>query len=127
MRAGVIIGWRYFAVSGLDPVAAALLGMLTAMGGDMARDLLLAEVPIVLRAGPYVIAALGGGCVVVLGERINVPSRITVLAGALLCFGLRMMAAAVDGICQLPVGALWSAKISAGKVMNALDDPTAAA
>jgi uncharacterized membrane protein YeiH len=35
---------------GLYPIMAALLGMLTEIGGGMARDLLLAEIPTVLRA-----------------------------------------------------------------------------
>ncbi len=71
---------------------AALLGMLTGIGGGMARDLLLAEVPMVLRADLYAVAALAGAIVVVIGETLGWPSSATVLAGALLCFGLRMMA-----------------------------------
>ena len=51
-------GLALFAVSGtqkaftfgLNPVMAALLGMLTGIGGGMLRDVLLAEVPTVLRA-----------------------------------------------------------------------------
>lgn len=38
---------------GLNPVAAALLGMLTGIGGGMTRDVLLAEIPTVLRADLY--------------------------------------------------------------------------
>jgi uncharacterized membrane protein YeiH len=77
---------------GLNPFMAALLGMLTGIGGGMARDLLLAEVPMVLRADLYAVAALAGAIVVVIGETLGWPSSATVLAGALLCFGLRMMA-----------------------------------
>lgn len=77
---------------GLHPVMAALLGMLTGIGGGMARDVLLAEVPMVLRADLYAVAALAGATVVVLGEWLQLPSTAVVLGGALLCFGLRMMA-----------------------------------
>ncbi|MEO7062953.1 MAG: trimeric intracellular cation channel family protein [Dokdonella sp.] len=77
---------------GLNPFMAALLGMLTGIGGGMARDLLLADVPMVLRADLYAVAALAGAIVVVIGETLQLPSAVTVLAGALLCFGLRMMA-----------------------------------
>jgi len=42
---------------GLHPVMAALLGMLTGIGGGMARDVLLAEIPTVLRADLYALAA----------------------------------------------------------------------
>lgn len=77
---------------GLDPVMAALLGMLTGIGGGMVRDVLLAEVPIVLRADLYAVAALAGAAVVVLGELLRLPSAAVTIAGAALCFGLRVMA-----------------------------------
>ena len=59
-------GLSLFAVSGalkalafgLNPVAAVLLGMLTGIGGGMVRDVLVAEVPTVLRAEVYAVAAL---------------------------------------------------------------------
>jgi uncharacterized membrane protein YeiH len=77
---------------GLGPVMAALLGMLTGIGGGMARDLLLAEIPTVLRADLYAIAALAGAAVVVTGHLLQLPSPATTIVGAALCFGLRLMA-----------------------------------
>lgn len=77
---------------GLDPPMAAALGMLTGIGGGMVRDLLLAEVPLVLRAELYAVAALAGAGVVAVGDVVGLSSAITVPAGTLLCFGLRMMA-----------------------------------
>ena len=77
---------------GLGPVMAALLGMLTGIGGGMARDVLLAEIPTVLRADLYAIAALAGAAVVVIGHLLQLPSPATTIAGAALCFGLRLMA-----------------------------------
>lgn len=77
---------------GLNPLTAALLGLVTGIGGGMVRDVLLADVPMVLRADLYAVAALAGAIVVVIGESLRLPSAVTVLAGALLCFGLRMMA-----------------------------------
>jgi uncharacterized membrane protein YeiH len=47
---------------GLNPVMAAALGMLTGIGSGMTRDVLLTEVPTVLRADLYAIAALAGRC-----------------------------------------------------------------
>jgi uncharacterized membrane protein YeiH len=93
-------GLGLFAVSGaekalaygLNPVMAALLGMLTGIGGGMARDVLLAEIPVVLRTDLYAIAALSGAAVVVLGNELNLPSATMMIAGALLCFALRVMA-----------------------------------
>lgn len=77
---------------GLHPVMAALLGMLTGIGGGMLRDVLLAEVPMVLRADLYAIAALAGAAVVVVGEAMGWPSAAAMSAGAVFCFALRMLA-----------------------------------
>jgi uncharacterized membrane protein YeiH len=93
-------GLALFAVSGtqkalafgLDPIAAALLGMLTGIGGGMVRDVLLAEIPVVLRGDVYAIAALAGAAVVVIGDLLHLPSTAATLAGAALCFGLRLLA-----------------------------------
>lgn len=93
-------GLALFAVSGaqkalafgLNPVMAALLGMLTGVGGGMARDLLVAEIPTVLRADVYAVAALAGAAVVVIGKILDIPPAATAMFGAVLCFGLRLMA-----------------------------------
>jgi uncharacterized membrane protein YeiH len=79
-------------VHGLEPVMAALLGMLTGIGGGMARDVLLAQVPTVLRADIYATAALAGAALVVAGELLHLAALPVTLAGAALCFGLRMVA-----------------------------------
>ena len=86
---------------GLNPVMAALLGMLTGIGGGMVRDLLLADVPMVLRADLYAVAALAGATVVVVGASLGLPSATTMIAGAVICFGLRMLA--VRRGWQLPI------------------------
>lgn len=93
-------GLGLFAVSGtlkaltyhLNPIAAPLLGVLTGIGGGMLRDVLVAEVPTVLRADLYAVAALAGAVVVVLGARLGLPSIPLAVAGAALCFGLRLVA-----------------------------------
>ena len=77
---------------GLGPLPAALLGMLTAIGGGVGRDLLVAEVPTVLRAEIYALAALAGAAVVVLGGALRLPSALAPAAGALLCFAIRFLA-----------------------------------
>jgi uncharacterized membrane protein YeiH len=75
---------------GLNPLMAALLGMLTGIGGGMMRDLLLAEVPTVLRTDLYAVAALAGAAVVVAGAGLHLPSAAVMIAGALVCFGMRL-------------------------------------
>lgn len=94
------VGLAVFCVSGaqkaiafgLGPVMAALLGMLTGIGGGIARDVLLSDVPVVLRSDIYAVAALAGAAVVVIGDMLQLPSPATTCAGAALCFGLRMVA-----------------------------------
>jgi len=78
--------------AGLDPVMAALMGMLTGIGGGVARDVLLSEVPVVLRADIYAVAGLAGAAVVVLGSASGWSSVVSTCAGAALCFGLRVAA-----------------------------------
>jgi len=77
---------------GISPPMAAAMGMLTGIGGGIARDVLLAQVPLVLRAELYAVAALAGALVVALGHWLSLPALPFALVGAGLCFGLRMMA-----------------------------------
>jgi uncharacterized membrane protein YeiH len=88
---------------GLNPVMATLLGMLTGVGGGIARDMLLAQVPTVLRAELYAVAALAGAAVVVTATVLRLPATPAALVGAGLCFGLRMLA--IKNGWQLPVAA----------------------
>ena len=93
-------GLALFAVSGAGkalafhagPVAATLLGMLTGIGGGMVRDVLVREIPTVLRTELYAVAALIGAAAVVIGRMLHLPSGAAATAGAVLCFGLRFMA-----------------------------------
>jgi len=94
------MGLALFAVAGtikalsfnLGPVAAVLLGVLTAVGGGIVRDVLVAEIPAVLRAELYAVAALVGASVVAIGSVLRLPSGPAAVVAALLCFGLRLMA-----------------------------------
>ena len=92
-------GLALFAVTGtskalaynINPVSAALLGMLTGIGGGMARDVLVSEVPTVFRAELYAVTALAGAAVVVGGDLLHLPPGPVATAGAALCFGLRFL------------------------------------
>lgn len=77
---------------GLNPAMAALLGMLTGVGGGILRDVLVTQVPTVLRADLYAVAALAGAAIVVAGDLLQVSPTLSTLAGAAACFGLRFMA-----------------------------------
>ena len=87
-----VAGTQKALAAGLHPVMAALLGMLTGIGGGVTRDLLLTRVPVVFQSDIYAIAALAGALVVVLGNWLGWPAMPTAIAGALLCFGLRILA-----------------------------------
>jgi uncharacterized membrane protein YeiH len=92
-------GLALFAVSGtqkalsfgLHPIIAALLGMSTGIGGGIARDVLLTEIPTVLKAELYAVAALAGASVIVIGTMLHLPSALLTTVGALLCFSLRLL------------------------------------
>ena len=94
------MGLAFFAVAGaekalafgLSPLMAALLGMLTGVGGGVARDVLLAEIPAVLRSDLYAVAALAGAGIVVGGSMLQMPVLIATVCGGSVCFGLRIMA-----------------------------------
>lgn len=94
------VGLAFFAVAGaekalvhgLNPVMAALLGMLTGIGGGMLRDLLVMQIPAVLRSDLYALAALVGAAIVVGGHVLNIHAVATAVVGGLACFALRYMA-----------------------------------
>jgi uncharacterized membrane protein YeiH len=102
-------GLATFAVAGtqkalaydINPAAAALLGMLTGIGGGMMRDVLVKEIPVVLRADFYAVAALAGAAVVVAGHLLQWPPLLTTIAGASVCFFMRL--AAIRRGWRLPV------------------------
>lgn len=94
------VGLAFFAVAGtekalifgMNPVAAALLGMLTGIGGGMLRDVLANRVPVVLNSDFYALAALAGAAVVAAGHELEFDPILAAAVGAILCFALRFMA-----------------------------------
>jgi uncharacterized membrane protein YeiH len=104
LRSSVLVldaaGLALFAVSGalkalaagLNPFAAMLLGVLTGVGGGMLRDVLVSEVPAVLRGELYASAALAGTAVVVIARLLQLPTPSGAILGAILCFVLRYLA-----------------------------------
>ena len=94
------LGLGLFAISGagkanafhLGPGASILMGVLTAIGGGMVRDVLVSEVPVVFTAELYAVAALAGASVVVVGNSLF-PSSVPMGAlGGATCVVLRLMA-----------------------------------
>lgn len=91
------VGLAFFAVAGtqkallhgLNPAMAALLGMLTGVGGGMLRDVLVTEIPTVLRADVYASAALAGASVVAVAHVVHMSPVVATIVGGALCFALR--------------------------------------
>jgi uncharacterized membrane protein YeiH len=94
------MGLAFFAVAGtqkalafgLSPAMAALMGMLTGVGGGIVRDVLLAEIPAVLRSDLYAVAALVGSAIVAGGSVLDISPLIAAICGGVICFGVRMVA-----------------------------------
>ncbi|HEY8289449.1 MAG TPA: trimeric intracellular cation channel family protein [Acetobacteraceae bacterium] len=94
------LGLSLFAVTGaqkaisygINPVMAAVLGMISGIGGGMTRDVLAMQVPLVLREDLYAVAALAAGAIVSLGSLLGLPPFYPVFLGAAVCIWLRMMA-----------------------------------
>ncbi|MCW2842236.1 MAG: hypothetical protein JWN22_152, partial [Nocardioides sp.] len=70
---------------GLGPAPAALMGMVTGIGGGMARDVLASRVPTVFRGDLYATPALAGAAIAVVGSRHGVPVLVCASVGASVC------------------------------------------
>jgi uncharacterized membrane protein YeiH len=76
---------------GVGAGQAVILGVVTGVGGGTIRDVLIREVPSVLRSGLYAIPALLGATITVVTERLHVYGIPAALGAAAACFGLRML------------------------------------
>jgi len=77
---------------GLGPVPAALMGMVTGIGGGMARDLLAGRVPVVFSSELYATPALMGATWAVLAQRWGLQEGLVAIPGVVICFGFRVLA-----------------------------------
>ncbi|HRO47522.1 trimeric intracellular cation channel family protein [Agriterribacter sp.] len=94
------LGLSLFAVSGAHKAllyghnaeVAILLGMMTAVGGGVLRDVLLNRIPVIFQKEIYASAALVGTIVVVAGTYFRWPDTVVSLTAIILCFTLRFLA-----------------------------------
>lgn len=89
---------------GLGPVPAALMGLVTAIGGGMIRDLLAGRVPVVFRSELYATPALAGAAVAVAVDSLGHPALLGAVLGAVLCLGWRLLALWRNWQAPLPTG-----------------------
>jgi len=95
------VGLALFAVTGTEKTlsfghngeVAILLGVTTAVGGGVIRDVLLTRVPVILEKEIYASAALLGAVIVVLGNYLKwIPTDWVAVFALLVCFTLRILA-----------------------------------
>lgn len=92
-------GLAIFAIAGtekallykMNPLVAVLLGTITGVGGGTIRDVLLNQVPTVLRFEVYASAALVGAICMIAANKIRVPSMWAAAFGGAVCFLLRVV------------------------------------
>lgn len=93
------VGLSLFAVSGASKALdfglgvgqAVILGAITAVGGGTLRDVLIRQIPTVLRSELYAIPALIGAAVTAATSRTGVYGIPAAIAAAALCFVVRMV------------------------------------
>ena len=101
-RRGVLVwadavGLAIFAVSGtqlamtfdVPAVSAVLLGVLTAVGGGVLRDLLSDTIPLILHRDLYATAAVAGSIAVLLLDRLGADAVTQTVIATLVGFGVR--------------------------------------
>lgn len=82
--------------AGLGAVPAIAVGCLTGIGGGVVRDVLVADVPLVLRREVYAVPALLGAAVVCVADGAALPAGPSTAVAAVLVFALRMLAVVKD-------------------------------
>ncbi len=87
-----VIGAHKALLFGHNVEVAIILGMVTAVGGGVARDVVLNRVPILLQKEIYALAALAGAAIQVLGQLMEWKLALTPWFGALICFVIRLLA-----------------------------------
>lgn len=89
---------------GLGPLPAALLGMVTGIGGGILRDVLAGRVPVIFEGMLYATPALAGAAVAVLLDRADLPLVVVAAAGFSTCLGWRLLALVRGWRAPLPQG-----------------------
>ena len=89
---------------GLGPAPAALMGMVTAIGGGMLRDVLAGSVPVIFEGALYATPALCGAVVAVLLDRTDLPVVVVSAAGFTTCLVWRLLALVRGWSAPLPRG-----------------------
>lgn len=79
-------------VRGIHPLVAIFLGTVSGVCGGTLRDIIINQMPRVLRTDIYASAACIAAIIVVLGRTMRWPARATAIFAGLVCFALRLTA-----------------------------------
>lgn len=91
-----VSGARVALLAGAGGLTAVIVGVITAVGGGLLRDLLVGQIPMVLRRDFYATPALVGAALVVLADALDVTSALTVWGSVALVFVVRVVAVRLD-------------------------------
>lgn len=80
---------------GVAPLPAVVVGVITAVGGGLLRDLLAGQVPEVLRRELYAVPALLGATVVVTAHALGALTDLVLAGSVILVFVIRIVAVAL--------------------------------
>jgi uncharacterized membrane protein YeiH len=78
--------------AGLGWVGATVVGVIAGIGGGLIRDVLLRQIPVVLRREIYAVAALIGAGLVCLGHAVHQLHAPWLISTAVVVFGVRLLA-----------------------------------
>ena len=76
----------------VNPLAAVILGMFSAVFGGVIRDTLMNEVPLIFRKEIYATACLAGASLYVLLEHYKIDSTVSAFSGIFLIIVIRLLA-----------------------------------
>lgn len=100
-----ISGARIAYDSGVDGAVVVMMAVITGVFGGVMRDVLCAEIPMILRKGHiYATASIAGASSFVLLKNIDVDASVPALTGMVIIVGLRL--AAIVWNLELPVFSL---------------------
>jgi uncharacterized membrane protein YeiH len=86
-----VAGTRKAIDSGVGPLGASAIGILTAIGGGIIRDILVREIPNVLHREIYATAALLATVVVVVGDRLELDDVLVAIVAICVAFCVRVV------------------------------------
>lgn len=87
-----VLGTQTALASGVNALAAIIMGVMTGVAGGIIRDLLTGEIPLILQREIYATAALCGALVLIVAIRLQAPAELAEILGVAVTLVLRLAA-----------------------------------